>query len=132
MEPWEDKKCIDEEKEHCTKKWMTVGYAKVCKMDLNVHIQKFKKKSFEEKNGQLFCHSQVWEIDPTSCIKVKETNCNYTETKYKKVPKIIYKHIKEPFEHCEKIHKKHCTIKTVQKEKCVDKYIPVSYCHLYL
>ena len=44
MEPWEDKKCIDEEKEHCTKKWMTVGYAKVCKMDLNVHIQKFKKK----------------------------------------------------------------------------------------
>ena len=29
MEPWDDKKCIDEEKEKCTKKWMTVGYAKV-------------------------------------------------------------------------------------------------------
>ena len=47
MEPWEDKKCIDEEKEKCTKKWMTVGYAKVCKMDLNVHIQKFKKNKHE-------------------------------------------------------------------------------------
>ena len=56
MEPWEDKKCIDEEKEHCTKKWMTVGYAKVCKMDLNVHIQKFKKinKSFEKKWAIIF------------------------------------------------------------------------------
>ena len=37
MEPWEDKKCIDEEKEKCTKKWMTVGYARVCKIDLNVY-----------------------------------------------------------------------------------------------
>ena len=37
MEPWEDKKCIDEEKEKCTKKWMTVGYTKV-------YIQKFKKE----------------------------------------------------------------------------------------
>ena len=50
MEPWEDKKCIDEEKEHCTKKWMTVGYAKVCEIDLNVPIQKIKEiKSFEKK-----------------------------------------------------------------------------------
>ena len=101
---------------------------------LNHLKKKFKQNVPEETHthwANIFS-SQVWEIDPTSCIKVKETNCNYTETKYKKVPKIIYKHVKEPFEHCEKIHKKHCTIKTVQKEKCVDKYIPVSYCHLYL
>ena len=49
MEPWEDKKCIDEEKEHCTKKWMTVGYAKVCKMDLNVYRNKKKLNHLKKK-----------------------------------------------------------------------------------
>merc|ERR1712095_126818 len=72
---YEGERCINEEQEKCEKKWITVGYSK------------------------------VWEIDPTTCVKVKETKC-YKETKYKKVPK------------------KKCTIKSIQKEKCVEKYAP--------
>jgi len=94
-EPYEGEKCINEEHEKCEKRWITVGFSK------------------------------VWENDPTTCIKVKETKC-YTETKYKKVPKTIYKSVTEPFQACENVQKKQCTIKTIQKEKCVEKYAPVS------
>merc|ERR1711899_221074 len=55
-EPYEGERCINEEHEKCEKRWITVGYSK------------------------------VWENDPTTCIKVKETKC-YKETQYKKVPK---------------------------------------------
>jgi len=92
-EPYEGERCINEEQEKCEKKWITVGYSK------------------------------VWEIDPTTCVKVKETKC-YKETKYKKVPKTTYKSVTEPFQACENVQKKKCTIKSIQKEKCVEKYAP--------
>merc|ERR1712223_1467022 len=56
-EPYEGERCINEEHEKCEKRWITVGYSK------------------------------VWENDPTTCIKVKETKC-YKETQYKKFQKL--------------------------------------------